>query len=676
MIVRNQKGKINVVLFVVAVVLAVIAGAGVGTFAAFIEESPQLRLLDEWRPSVNTRIYAADGSLVKEFAEERRTLVRLSEVPLTLQYAFLAAEDSRFYDHCGIDFLATGRAVAKNVMAGQRKQGASTITQQLARNLPIGLGRERTWPRKIKEAFIALQIERKFTKDEILELYINQISLGWPARGVEAGARKYFGKHVDELTLAECATLAAIPKAETAYSPIRHPERAVRRRNYVLKLMLEKGYISRSAYGEAVQEPLVVREYEPENEGFADYFVEYVKQQLERTYGYERVYRGGLIVETTLDPAMQRGAEAAIKNCLARYPTLPGAAVYEAKQAQAALIALQPSTGYIKAMVGGRDFAESNFNRTVQARRQPGSAFKPFIWAVALEKGFTVTDTFDDFPFYYPYRDPGTGEQVEWCPENFEEEYFGESTLRQALVRSQNVVAVRLLTQTGLGPVIRLAHRAGIASFIDRNYSIALGTAVVTPLELASAYATFANNGYHCKPLAILRVRDTDGKILEENVIEEREAIRPEIAYLVTHLLQAVIEDGAHATGREARDFTRSSSGKIIRPAGGKTGTTENCVDAWFVGFTPDLAAAVWVGYDDNSSLGKKITGGRVAAPAWAEFMSKALGDKPPRDFGVPENIVFVDCDNGRIVEPTGPMSRMACNAYLEGTEPKVRSSS
>jgi penicillin-binding protein 1A len=565
MVVHNEKGKVHILLFVIAVVLAAVSGAGVGTFAAFIKESPQLHLLDEWRPSVNTRIYAADGSLVKEFAEERRTLVRLSEVPLALQYAFLAAEDSRFYEHCGIDFVATGRAVAKNVKAGRRKQGASTITQQLARNLPVGLGRERTWSRKIKEAFIALQIERKFTKDEILELYLNQISLGWPARGVEAGARKYFGKHVDELTLAECAVLAAIPKAETAYSPVKHPERAVTRRNYVLKLMLEKGYIGRSAYEEAIGEPLELGEYEPENEGFADYFVEYVKQQLEQTYGYERLYRGGLIVETTLDPEMQRAAELAVKNCLERYPTVPGAAVYEGKQPQAALIAIQPSTGYIKAMVGGRDFGESNFNRTVQARRQPGSAFKPFIWAVALEEGFTVSDTFDDFPFYYPYRDPGTGEQVEWCPENFEEEYYGKSTLRQALVRSQNVVAVRLLTEIGLGPVVRLAHRAGIGSFIDRNYSIALGTAVVTPLELASAFSTFANSGYHCSPLAILRVRDADGKILEENTIEEREAIRPEIAYLVTHLLQAVIEDGPEATGREARAFTRSKSG---RPAG------------------------------------------------------------------------------------------------------------
>jgi penicillin-binding protein 1A len=676
MVVRNQKGKVNVVLFVVAVVLAVIAGAGVGTFAAFIEESPQLRLLDEWRPSVNTRIYAADGSLVKEFAEERRTLVQLSEVPLDLQHAFIAAEDKRFYDHSGIDFLALGQRMLINILARRITGGASTITQQLARNLPVGLSWERTYSRKIKEAFIALQIERKFTKDEILELYLNQITLGWPARGVESGARKYFGKHVGELTLAECATLGAVANAPSRLDPERHPERAVRRRDYVLRLMLEAKYITNSRYREAINEPLTLRSYEAENEGFGDYFVEYVKQQLERTYGYERVYRGGLIVETTLDPAMQRGAEAAVKNCLARYTTLPGAAVYEDKQAQAALIAIQPSTGYIKAMVGGRDFGESNFNRTVQARRQPGSAFKPFIWAVALEKGFTVGDTFDDFPFYYPYRDPGTGEQVEWCPENFEEEYFGVSTLRQALVRSQNVVAVRLLTQTGLGPVIRLAHRAGIASFIDRNYSIALGTAVVTPLELASAYGTFANNGYHCTPLAILRVRDADGKILEENVIEEREAIRPEIAYLVTHLLQAVIEDGPHATGREARAFTRSSSNKIIRPAGGKTGTTENCVDAWFVGFTPELVAAVWVGYDDNSSLGKKITGGRVAAPAWAEFMLKALGDKPPRDFGVPEHVVFVDCDSDEIVEPTGPMSRMACDAYLEGTEPKASSSS
>jgi len=680
---NDQKRKRRIWLSVIAGVLAAISGAAVGAFAAFIQESPQIRLLDEWRPSVNTRICAADGSVVAELAEEKRTLVRLSEVPLDLQHAFIAAEDKRFYDHWGIDILALGQRLRINMLARRITGGASTITQQLARNLPIGVGWERTYSRKIKEAFIALQIERKFTKEEILELYLNQITLGWPARGVESGARKYFGKHVGQLTLAECATLAAVANAPSRLDPERHPERAIRRRNYVLGLMLKRGYITRRAHDEAVQEPLNLQRYRAEEEGFADYFVEYVKQQLEATYGYDRVYQGGLVVRTTLDPAMQRAAESAVKNGLARYEEERVPALPEGKVVQAALIAIQPSTGYIKAMVGGRDFKESNFNRAVQAYRQPGSAFKPFVWAVALEKGFTASDTFYDAPFYYPYHDPETGELVEWSPQNFEEEYFGESTLRQAIVRSQNVVAVKLLAEIGLGPVIRFAHKAGIGSFIDRNYSIALGTSVVTPLELASAYATFANNGYHCKPVSILRVEDSDGMVLGENTIQEREAVPVETAYLITHLLRGVIENdfsGRRGTGWQARAFTRNRSGTdVIRPAAGKTGTTENCADAWFVGYTPDLAAVAWVGYDDNTSLGENsqglnMTGGRVACPIWADFMLEALGDKQPKDFTKPDEIVLVRIDgkSGKPAGPNTPASRVITEAYLRGTEPKT----
>ncbi len=687
----SERGKGSVGFFLVAAVLAGVCGAGVGTFAAFIHESPQIRLLDKWRPSVNTRIRAADGSLVAEFTLENRTLVRLSKMPLSLQYAFLATEDSRFHEHWGIDVKATARAMMKNIKARSIKQGGSTITQQLARNLPIGLDRKRTVSRKVKEAVIALQIERKFTKDEILELYLNQIYLGEGAYGVESGARTYFGKHVEQLTLAECAMLAALPKSPNTYSPRRNLETGLARRNTVLKLMFKKGYITMRAYDEAVQEPLELRQYKTE-EQFAEYFVEYVRQQLEETHGYDRLYRGGLVVETTLDPAMQRAAELAVRKGLADYETSRAAVLErlgepddtQEKIVQAALIAVEPSTGYIKAMVGGRDFSKFKFNRAVQAQRQPGSAFKPFVYAVALEKGFTASDTFFDAPFEYPYRDPETGERVAWAPENFEDEYFGESTLRQALVRSQNVVAAQLLQEVGLGPVIRLAHKVGISSFIDRNLSIALGTAVVTPLELVSAYATFANNGIHCRPLSILRVHDPDGNLLEENTITERDSIRADTAYLVTYLLQAVIEDGPFATGRTARRFTRSTSGRIIRPAGGKTGTTENCVDAWFVGYTPDLATAVWVGYDDNTPLRvtdpqiPAPTGGRVACPIWTQFMLQALGDKLAKDFDKPENVVFVEVDRntGKPAGPDTPESRVISEAFLRGREPKPVSSS
>jgi len=690
---KSEKGKGNVVLFLIAAVLAALCGTGVGTFAAFIHESPQIDILDNWRPSINTTILAADGSPVAEFALEKRTLVRLSKMPLDLQNAFLAAEDSRFYNHWGIDVKATLRAIAANVKARSVRQGGSTITQQLARNLPIGIDRRRTYSRKVKEAFVALQVERKFTKDEILELYLNQIYLGEGAYGVESGARTYFGKNVEELTLAECAMLAALPKSPRNYSPRRNPEKALGRRNTVLKLMLRKGYVTRQAYDEAFQEPIELRQYETE-EPFAEYFVEHVRQQLEDTHGAERLYRGGLQVYTTLDPAMQRAAEAAIKKGLETYEErrrgkLERAGLPDDTQenvVQAALIAVEPSTGYIKAMVGGRDFSQYKFNRAVQAQRQPGSAFKPFVFAVAFEKGFTASDTFLDAPFEYPYRDPRTGERVAWAPKNFEEHYFGDSTLRQALVRSQNVVAAQLLKEVGLGPVIRFAHKAGISSYIDRNLSISLGTAVVTPLELASAYATFANKGIYCRPLSILKVMDPDGNTLQENVITAREAMRADTAYLITHLLQGVIEDGIQATGIRARGFTRDSSQRtVIRPAAGKTGTTENCVDAWFAGYTPDLATVVWVGYDDpkislrvTDTEKPAPTGGRVACPIWTDFMLEALGSKPGKKFDKPDNVVLVNVDRttGKPAAPNTPDSRVVSEAFLRGREPTPVSSS
>jgi len=672
MVKRKHKGKARFWFFLVAAIIAGLCGAGVGTFAAFIHESPQIRFLDDWRPSVSTKVYAADRSLLAEFAIEKRTLVRLSEIPLNLQRAFLATEDNRFYEHSGIDTRATIRAIMMNLKARGIVQGGSTITQQLARNLPIGLDKRRTFSRKLKEALLALQIERKFTKDEILELYLNQIYLGEGAYGVESGARTYFGKHVSQLTLAESALLAGLPKGPSRYSPFRDPERALGRRNAILKLMLEKAFIPKRTYDEAVKEPLVLGKYRTEAP-FAEYFVEHVRQQLEERQGYNRLYQGGLIVETTLDPAMQRAAESAIKKGIAGFEAMAGS---KQKLVQAALIAIEPSTGYIRAMVGGRDFSEFKYNRAVQARRQPGSAFKPFIWALAFDKGYTPSDIFEDAPISYFYRD-AEGKRVEWSPDNFDSHFYGPSTLRMALVRSQNVVAVQLIEKLRPRSVILLAHKAGIRTFLDANLSLALGTSVVTPIELASGYATFANKGIHCSPISVMRVLDQDKKVLEENHIEENEAMRAEIAYLVTHILEGTIEDG-QGTGKGAQDFTRDKSGTIVRPAAGKTGTTENCIDAWFVAYTPDLAAAVWVGYDDNSSLGDRMTGGRVACPIWTQFMLEAAGKKPAKSFERPDNITFVqvDRDTGKRASFDTPEANVVLEAYVRGTEPRSASAS
>lgn len=675
----------KVMLFAFSIVVAASLGAVLGVFGAFMREMPQISELDQYRPRLNTRVNAGDGTLIGTFTQENRVLASLQEIPIALRDAVVSIEDQHFFDHHGVDFAAIARSAIANVRAGTIRQGASTITMQLPRNLDIGLSRARTFKRKAIEAVMALQIERKFTKDEILEMYLNQVFLGHRAYGVEAGARAYFGKHVRDLDLAECALLAGMPQAPSRYDPYRRPELARQRRDRVLGKMMQDGVISKQDHDRAVARPVLTGRFQrPEQVG--PYFVEYVRQSLLSRFDRELVYTGGLTVKTTLDARMQQAAEQAVATGIERYMNMRAVRANSPEEPpQVALVAIDPRNGYIRAMVGGRDFSGSVFNRAVQAPgRQPGSAFKPIVWATAFEQGFTLADIVYDAPIRYGHRllnefDEADNPNKLWEPKNFEERNFGDVTLRHALEESLNICAIKLLEDIGVSRVRANARRLGIGSHVDYNLSIALGTSVVRPIEMAAAYGTFANEGVYHRPVAVLEVTDPDDNVLESHRPVSRVAISKETAFLISYVLKGVIES-AHGTGKDARRLTR------IRPAAGKTGTTDHQRDAWFVGYTPQLACAVWVGYDDNSELGKtrttagvqaglSMTGGRVACPIWTDFMIRALENEPALEFERPAGVVLVPTDSstGYRMDPDSTGQNVIMEAFLEGTEPPVQ---
>jgi penicillin-binding protein 1A len=626
---------------------------------------------------LSSLLYSTDGRVIADFGIEKRQSTSLARIPPHLRNAVIAVEDQNFYLHFGIDPTGILRALIVDIRLGRMAQGGSTITQQLARNLFLTMSREVS--RKIREAILALQIERSYTKEQILELYLNQIYLGHGAYGVEEASQFYFGKHVENLDLAECALLAALPKAPNNYSPRQNPKAARGRRNIVLQLMYQEGFITREQCIEAKLEPIILTSSTARQTTLAPYFSEYVRQQLMDRYGYDAVYKGGLKVYTTLDLDMQVAAEAAIaKHLKALDKThrkkanargggegLPEdlLAAREAgivpedvatDVAQAALVAIDPSTGEIRAMVGGRDFKKSEFNRASQARRQPGSGFKPIIWAAAFESGMTPSDRIIDAPVIFHFRDKV------WKPQNYEEEFYGPTTLREALEHSRNIVSIRLLGKIGVAPAIRLARKMGIKQYLQPNLTLALGSTGVTPLEMTSSYATLAGGGIYREPIAILKIVGPDGHTIEEKRPRETIALSEQTAYVTTSVMQGVIRRG---TGWRAR--------KLGRPAAGKTGTTNDCTDAWFVGFTPELATGVWVGFDDMRTLGKKETGGKVASPIWTDFMKAALAGKPILDFKEPPRIEFAEVDpRSGLLAPPGSKKKISV-AFVEGTAPK-----
>ncbi len=640
---RERRGKgpredhfyrrfLRIAVITLLVVIGTFLGVVGGVLVFWYRSLPDVSLLKRYEPSLTTHIYDCKGVVIANLFEENRIWVPLDKVPKNLIYAVLASEDSEFYYHEGINVRGILRALWSNLKSGKIVEGGSTITQQLAKNL--FLTPSKTLERKIKEMMLAFKIENSYSKDEILELYLNEIYLGHGAYGVQAAAKTYFGKNVWELSTAECALLAALIKAPEIYSPYRNLDRALSRMRYVIRRMELLGYISKEEAEKALSENLIFSGTKEIRDWKAPYFVSFVLKKLLEDYGAKQVYRGGLRVYTTLDLDLQAYAEEAISKA----------------PAEAALVALDPKTGFIKAMVGGKDFKRSQFNRAVQARRQPGSSFKAIVYTAAFENGFTESTLVEDSPIEFPNG---------WKPVNYDGKFHGWVTLREAFEFSYNVVAVKVAQEIKPRTIIDYAKKMGIESSLPNDLSIALGSASVTPLEMAVAYACIANGGYRVKPIAILEVRDKDGKLLEKNSPTFERAIKEETAYLMVDMMRHVVTRG---TGVRAR---------LNRPCGGKTGTTDNFIDAWFVGFTPDLVAAVYIGNDDCTPLGKnEATGGRIAAPIWKDFMEKALKNVPPSDFPIPENITFV-----KVCAQSGKLPTFSCpnvieQAFIRGTEP------
>lgn len=631
--------------------LLVSVGAGVAFLWAFMilpRSLPPVTALETFQPALGTKIYDDNDELITELHAERRIFVPLAQIPQALRDAILAVEDRRFYSHWGIDPIGIARAIAQNYRHGRIVEGGSTITQQLTKLL--FLTPDKSLERKLKEAVLALELERRYSKDRILEMYLNQVYFGNGAYGVEAAARTYFGKSVSELTVREAALLAGLPRAPSTYSPFEHPEAARARRAVVLRRMVEYGVLKEVEARRLARTDLGL--IPPERRRTTgQYFIEYVRRLLEDKYGADMVFKGGLHVYTTLNPQMQLAAEQALREGLRALQRRTPAG--QTEHPEGALVTVEPQTGYVKALVGGSDFFRSEFNRAVQARRQPGSAFKPFVYLAALEAGYTPATRIEDAPVTYPVGRDGQP----WSPENYDRRYRGPITLQQAVEESVNVVTVKLQERVGIQRTIQMARRLGITSPLNPDLTLALGSADLTLLELTSAYAALANQGVWMPPTVIRYVTDQHGRLLEEHVPEGRPAVSPEVAYVMTHMLRGVVERG---TGQGAR--------ALGRPVAAKTGTTNDYSNAWFVGYTPQLATGVWVGYDRPRSLGRDETGARVAVPIWTAYMQRVLTQTPKEDFAVPPGVSLVPVD----LDPSNECVRVVTLAFVRGTEPAV----
>lgn len=694
------------VVFAVLFVLSILTGAAGGVLFVYHSNLPQVDSLEDYRPNVVTEVYGDDGQVIATFALERRIIVESQQIPQVLKDAIVSVEDQNFYSHWGLDLWGIGRAAIKNIMAGRVVEGGSTITQQLSENLFLSPKRE--WALKLQEALFAIQIERHYTKDEILTLYVNQIYLGHGMYGFAAAAEFYFGKKIQDLTVEEAATLAALPRAPSTYSPINNPERALARRNYAIDRMVAEDKIPADLGEQAKQQPIRLNQAHATDQP-APYFVEELRRYLEDTYGTYAVHEGGLRVYSTLNSQLQLAAQSSLRRGLLEFDkrhgwrgvsrnliedgiddlsgyTLadwnrplqtgklvrgivlesapesatirvdrytddihaadiswtgtrapdailsPGDVAWfliqsidpaertielsldQEPQVEGAMVVVDNDTGEVKAMVGGYDFSRSQFNRATQALRQTGSVFKPFLYAAALEAGKRPEDRISDTPVNFDG----------YTPHNYDGEYHGTITLRQALAGSRNIPAVRLLNEIGFERLDRIVKRFGISSRIQHYLPVALGATDMTLLEVTSAYSTFPNGGVRVEPRLINRVTDYDGDILEEDFPKPTDVISRELAADMVDLLQEVVRSGTAASARV-----------LGRPVGGKTGTTDDFTDAWFVGFTPSITAGVWLGFDEKVSLGNSETGGRAALPIWISFMQQVYKDRPAETFDV-----------------------------------------
>ena len=612
-------------------------GCGVlaGAFFGLTHDLPQIRQLKSFEPSAVTRIYDSEGIQLAELFLEKRHPVSLDKVPSLLKAGLITTEDRGFYKHSGVDMKGILRALVRDIRAGGFVEGASTITQQLAKTL--FLTSKKTLVRKLKEAVLAFQIERRYTKDEILELYLNQIYFGSGAYGVESAANIFFRKSLQDLDLAECALIAAMPRAPSRYSPLVNHELARKRRNIVLRQMFQTGIISEPEYRFAERQPVLTaeRRYNLVN---APYFVDTIEKDLEKRFGADLLYKGGLAIYTTLSYKLQAAAEDAVERGLAALEDrMQQKGISMPPSPQGALVAIEVESGAILAMVGGRNYTWSSYNRATSARRQPGSAFKPILYAHAIERDFPQNMTILDAPVLF--KEAANGK--DWRPENFSKTYMGEITLRRALALSKNIPAVRLLQMLGPSTVVQFAHTLGIQSPLASNLSLALGTSEVSLLELTAAYATFPNNGETVQPYGILEVVGSNGRVIWRNKPHKKVAMSQAGAAIITDMLIHVIQSG---TGKGARFLKRQVAGK--------TGTTDQFKDALFIGFSPDIAAGVWTGLDSSATLGDGETGARAALPIWAAFMENAIQNRPIHYFDIPDSVMYVnvDSDTGKIV--------------------------
>lgn len=725
--------------------LSAAGGSLTGLLLAYQSDLPQVSSLEDYKPNIITELYSEEGSVFAEFAVEKRVVVGYGDLPEHLKQAIIATEDQNFFRHPGLDWKGLLRAIYANLVHG-RREGASTITQQLSRLL--FLKPDMTLERKIKELILSFQIEKNYTKEEILTLYCNQVMMG-PVYGVEAASQYYFGKHAPELSLVEAALLAANAKHPSRFNPVVNPKRALERRNHVLDRMAAENYISSAEADQAKQEPIRLRP-RSRDVSIAPYFAEEVRKYLEERYGSRSIYEQGLRVYTTLNESMQRAAVQALdknlrdldkrhgfrpitRNVLAdtassiedfhaedwvepfregqiasgvvtrlgaseakvrigRFTASVGskeigwtgrkspAQVFKVgdvtwfridaidadglamrvtldqePEVEGAFLALDVKTGQVKAMVGGFDFNRSKFNRATQAMRQTGSAFKPFVYATAIDSGLTAATLLLDAPV--SYTDPSTGEI--YAPTNYDGTYEGWVTVRHALEKSRNVPAVRLGEQVGLTKVAGMARRLGLSGELAPYLSLALGSAEASLVEMLSAYSAFANQGIRMRPYFVLKVTDRDGNLLEETRPAAASAIRADTAYVMTNILRGVIQRG-----------TAARASRLGRPLAGKTGTTNDYTDAWFVGFDPNLIAGVWMGFDQEKSMRKGEEGARAALPAWMDFMEQVLKDRPLQDFPIPSNIVFVPVNRHTGYPSPGAGPDTLLEAFISGTEP------
>ncbi len=611
-------------MFAVFSLLFLVSGCILGVFYYFSDQLPPLSELQSYDMKTGSEVYDINDNLIHVFAVEHRRRTDLRELPSYLIDGVLAIEDRKFYSHWGIDLLGIMRALGVDLMRGSFAQGASTITQQLARNMFLTLDKQ--IPRKIKESMLAVRIEQNYAKDEILEMYLDKVYLGAGSYGIEAASHRLFGKEAKDLSISEAALIIGIIQLPNAYSPIRFPDRAFRRRNLVLRVWRDLEIIDHQEYLLAHQEPISL-ESESEVEGVAAYFIEHIRRNLERKYGTTRLFTEGLKIYTTLDFELQAYADSVLNHHLSEiedkqeyefvyrdFP--PDSTDIKTPYLQGSAFAIDPRTGFVHVMIGGRDFNHSKFNRMTQAKRQPGSAFKPILYTAALQNRYTAATVIKDEPISFIESDT-----LFWAPKNYSPGFRGYTRLREALNHSINTVAVKSIVDLGPSRVVDLGRRFGLNTPLRPYYSLAIGSFEVIPMELITAYTAFANQGERVNPIFIRRVEDSEGSILEVAELERVRVIDDRTAYLTADLLKTVIDEG---TGRGIR--WRGYPWY----AGGKTGTTDDYRDAWFIGFNSQLVLGIWAGFDDNTSLGKDQSGAVVALPSWPYIMRKAVEDKAP----------------------------------------------